>query len=114
MPRFARLRPLTTPVAYITEVPLDVFQSEDTGSGPFRRRGNFSYGATPIDQESRWALASDGPDQAPNSGGIEFYYGYNDSIWENPSSGYNFARYDPTNGTISVGDIWRVSDYQMP
>jgi len=110
VPLFRRLRPLTTPVAYLTTVPTDIFDTRDSGAGPFRDRGNYAYGAMPIDQESRYALASDGPDRHPNHDPIQFYPGYSDDIWENPSSGYDYIRYDPTNGTISLGDIWRVSD----
>lgn len=111
VPRFARLRRLTTPVAYLTAVPLDVFAGEDDGHGPFRAFGNFNYGAMPIDEESRWALASDGPDMVEDSDGIEFYPGWSEDLWENPASGFDFVRYDPTNGTVSAGDIWRTSDH---
>lgn len=110
VPRFQRLIPLTTPVAYISTVPLDVFKTKDSGAGPWRSLGNFAYGARPIDQESLWALASDGPDLRPNHERIEFYPGYSNTIWENPASGFDYIRYDPTNGTVSAGDIWRVSD----
>lgn len=115
VPRFARLLPLTTPIMYLANVPLDVFVSERANDAPwpFRRMGNFSYGAMPIDQESRWALASDGPDRIEQSMPIEFYPGYSTAIWENPASGFQFIRYDPTNGTTSPGDIWRVSDANL-
>ncbi|MEQ8819957.1 MAG: prepilin-type N-terminal cleavage/methylation domain-containing protein [Sumerlaeia bacterium] len=110
VPRFARLIPLTTPVAFLSSIPMDVFQGEDSGAGGFRSRGNFAYGAMPIDQESRWALASYGPDLDSDHSGIQFYPGDSADIWENPASGYDFTRYDPTNGVVSDGDIWRVSD----
>jgi prepilin-type N-terminal cleavage/methylation domain-containing protein len=115
VPRFARLIPLTTPIAYMASIPLDVFQGKDEAPGPpwMRRKGNYAYGAMPIDEESRWALASDGPDQRPNHRLIAFYPGYSEAVWENPASGYDYIRYDPTNGTISIGDIWRVSDHLM-
>jgi type II secretion system protein G len=115
VPRFARLIPLTTPVAYLASVPIDIFQTKNDHPVPLylRRRGNYAYGAMPIDDESRWALASDGPDRLPNHVPIAFYPGYADDLWENPASGYDYIRYDPTNGTISIGDIWRVSDYNM-
>ncbi len=113
VPRFARLRRLTTPVAYLTAVPSDVFSTVDDNAGPFRRRGNFAYGAMPIDEESRYALTSDGPDLVAQNEPIEFYPGYSPDIWENPGSGFEYVRYDPTNGTVSAGDIWRVSDYQL-
>jgi len=114
IPPFARLIPLTTPVAYLSSIPTDIFHPryERPGPEPDRRR-NFSYGAMPIDQESRWALASVGPDLQPNCRPISFYPGYSDDIWENPASGFDYIRYDPTNGTVSAGDIWRVSDHQM-
>ena len=112
IPPHRRLRPLTTPVAFLSSVPTDAFHAGG-GVGPGARGGAFAYGATPIDQESRWAMASDGPDLISQSTTIEFYPGYSDSIWENPDSGTDYVRYDPTNGTISLGDIWRVSDAQM-
>lgn len=111
--RSRRLRPLTTPIAYLSSVPQDVFQSQSAGGGPWRRSGTYAYGAMPIDEESRWALASNGPDLNRDSNPIEFYPGYSESIWENPETGFNYVRYDPTNGTISNGDIWRVSDHQI-
>jgi type II secretion system protein G len=113
IPLFRRLVPLTTPIQYIVSVPLDVFQTQDTGAGPWRRRGNYAYGAMPIANESRWALASDGPDLRGNHHNIRFYPGHSPDIWENPDSGFDFVRYDPTNGTISAGDIWRISDYNV-
>ena len=113
VPRFARLIPLTTPVSYIGSVPSDVFQTQDENHGHFRAQGNFAYGSQPIDTESRYALASDGPDMHGNHEPIEFYPGNSDGIWENPASGFDYVRYDPTNGSISEGDIWRLSDGQM-
>ncbi len=113
VPRFARLIPLTTPISYIATVPTDVFQGKDDGHGMFRSHGNYAYGAMPIDEESRYALAGYGPDLDPDHSGIQFYPGYSESLWENPGSGYDFVRYDPTNGSVSDGDVWRVSDYLM-
>jgi prepilin-type N-terminal cleavage/methylation domain-containing protein len=116
VPRFLRLLPLTTPIAYITEVPKDIFEVEETVTppGPFRRRGNFNYGAMPIDEEKRYALASDAPDLAENSFGIEFYPGYSQVAWNDPSNIAAYHIYDPTNGTVSRGDLWRVSDHNIP
>ncbi|MCX7045110.1 MAG: prepilin-type N-terminal cleavage/methylation domain-containing protein [Candidatus Sumerlaeota bacterium] len=113
MPLFLRLIPLTTPVAYINSVPQDVFKAQDASAGPWRLMGNYAYGAMPTDAENRWALASVGPDLQPNFYPIMLYPGWSDKIWENPASGYTYIRYDPTNGTLSIGDIWRVSDHHM-
>ena len=111
----ARLIPLTTPVAYIASVPRDIFQNgpQRVGESLWLSPGDFAYGAMPIDEESRWALASSGPDLLSNHTLISFYPGYSEKIWENPSSGFDYIRYDPTNGTVSAGDLWRVSDYPM-
>lgn len=113
VPLFQRLIPLTTPIAYVTSVPEDIFRVKDKGAGRWRSHGNYAYGAMPIDAENRYALASVGPDLVPNHMPITFYPGYSEAIWENPVSGFDYVRYDPTNGTISTGDIWRLSDHQM-
>ncbi len=63
-PDFKGFRPLTTPVAYLTSVPLDPFGSlESSGHRP---QGHYAYGAMPLDVATRWALASDGPDHRPD------------------------------------------------
>ena len=111
-PRFRRMRPLTTPISYITTIPLDPFESTDpNGEGNFRR-GLYSYGATPIEKASRWALASDGPDRNESCDGLVFYPGYSPSLFDGTNTEFKFVRYDPTNGTISRGDILRMSDYR--
>ena len=113
---FARLIPLTTPVSYLSSIPLDVFNTIDSGAGPFRSRGNFAYGARPIDREARYAIASEGPDRHGDHSGIELYPGYPEVKWETPGASPGdpeYYRYDPTNGTISRGDIWRVSDFNF-
>jgi len=112
IPPFQRLRPLTTPISYLTIVPLDIFQPANYGPWYGHMRSHFAYGARPIDKESIYALASHGPDLRPNHEAIEFYPGYSEDIWENPASGYDYIRYDPTNGSVSAGDIWRLSDTQ--
>jgi type II secretion system protein G len=112
VPRFLRLLPLTTPIGYLSSVPMDPFAGSEFGPpGPWRSFGNYNYGAMPIDQESRWALASNGPDQQPDSLGIELYPGWSPTLFDNPNSGFHYIHYDPTNGTVSRGDVWRLGDY---
>ena len=112
-PRFRRMRPLTTPVAYLSAIPSDPFKSVDpNGFGPFRF-GLYNYGATPIDKASRWAMTSDGPDRNDNCDGLIFYPGYSASLFDGTNTEFKFTLYDPTNGTISRGDIFRASDF-MP
>lgn len=99
-----RLMPLTTPVAYMASVPLedpfeevempatyDTYDYVDAES--FARAGETepSYRV----RGAEWRLCSVGPDRVNTYGGpVDL------TSWENP--GYD---YDPTNGTISKGDI---------
>lgn len=104
-----RLVPLTTPTAYITSIPLDVFQQASAGImrgsyWDYSDRGAVSraFGAVTWDVSwgnkpgSSWRLASNGPDQLPNFLGLG----------TGPSFPASFE-YDPSNGTISPGDIIR-------
>jgi len=95
MPRFysfLAFRPLTTPVAFLSNpklldtwsrvVPLGM----DTREEP---RGCIAY----------WVLLCAGPDRDEG----DWYRG------NNPSG--KAVKYDPTNGTVSGGDIWRGEAY---
>ncbi len=105
-PRFRRFRPLTTPISYLTSIPRDPFDSTDPHGQGRCRAGLYIYGALPLNHPSRWILASDGPDRHPNLPGMDymFYPGYTEMFEQ--------VVYDPTNGTVSVGDIHRASDHQ--
>ncbi len=112
VPKHYGLGRLTSPVAYITTVPLDVFGGYfDSSRGVFVK--SYTLGTAPNDRPVRYALASVGPDLQDNTSPLFDYPGYSPSIWENPASGYKYYRYDPTNGTISLGDIVRVSDFNL-
>jgi type II secretion system protein G len=103
---------LTCPIAYISTVPLDPFGGYfDSSRGTYVR--SFTLGTAPDSNPVRYALASAGPDGEDSTSPLFDYPGYSPFIWENPASGYRYIRYDPTNGTISTGDIIRVSDYQF-
>ena len=95
---------LTTPIAYIASIPTDTFNLRpwDVGQGPYsyynwyRRNGNkplnlteppYSMTGAPwFDRDVVWLLHSFGPDK----------------VYSHPMI------YNPTNGTISVGDILRM------
>lgn len=111
VPRFRRFLPLTTPVAYLSSVPADPFKSFDQDHGAFRSVGDYRYGAMPLDTASRYALASDGPDQNNDTEPIQFYPGYSPELFTGGVDGYDYTLYDATNGTISNGDIFRASDF---
>ena len=109
---------LTTPVAYLNSIPKDPFVEKDTWwAGSFlygnmydrwqydlTKNGNaqpytldgVSEGYTPIDGKRtfRWSLESLGPDNIANGHAKPELPGY--------------LQYDPSNGTISKGDIFRV------
>lgn len=115
------LRALTTPITYLSSLPRDVFQDDtmaDAVPAPGttfmldnNTRGNHSYdysssswakvgmdpGSTDRWQtsfgESRWKIGSCGPDRI---------------FFVNNDQNYGFQSvYDPTNGTVSLGDIYR-------
>jgi len=110
-----RLVPITTPVAFMTSIPEDAFQVASAG---LVRESYWDYSdrnavnayvppigdpAEPWDstwgnrEGSSWRLASNGPDRFPNFEGID---------GAGPSLPPTY-QYDPTNGTISRGDIIR-------
>ena len=115
VPMSVRLSPLTTPIAYITRVPIDVFHTVATSDGsPLIFFDTFDYadvaslnavgnpkgaGAT---SGGLWRLSSAGPDLIQSFGGDIAEIGVEGVM-------NNFGvDYDPTNGTISAGDVVRV------
>jgi type II secretion system protein G len=89
---------ITTPISYISQVPLDVFKGnpdESLPGGPFALAGPYlGYVCDPSLPflDHYWLLLSyapdqDGPDQGPSGEQVQ---------------------YDPSNGTLSNGDIYMV------
>jgi prepilin-type N-terminal cleavage/methylation domain-containing protein len=124
---------ITTPVAYLTSLPEDVFRQHLPADVaiPFNFR-NYGYGAMEIINPSRYVLESAGPDLDmdtyistgaqfdPDITALAFYPGYSPDLFSetgvsvnNGASYFKYIMYDPTNGTVSSGDIFRVSDYQF-
>ena len=114
-----RLEPLTTPISFITSLPKDPFDHEIAGNsntslvndplydGYVYARGDLRAGPPfqGAEPTSVWSMTSAGPDN-----NISF-----DSYWSQEEY-ENFetlgrddapARYDPTNGTVSQGDLVR-------
>ena len=132
-----RWRQISTPISYVTSIPEDVFGDDEGGrwdetplkyklfdfltfdinvdeplNGPFGEAGEnrsflINLLANGYSQETKWYVASQGPDQEPglavvSSTGTPSFGGLN-----------GIARdvglpYDPTNGTVSDGDIIRL------
>ena len=107
---------VTTPTAYLTSLPKDPFPTRSWGGAPVQpvtqvnnssvQRNYFTWiwpngrgatpGLTPIRADIRWQIVSPGPD-AQMQLGME---------WRENGLAAN-ATYDPTNGTISGGNISR-------
>lgn len=108
LPNVIRLKPLTTPIAYLSSLPTDPFSP---ASDPLNQYTPRTYHYVSINdplhpgeetwfqgnnQEKitcQWMLQSCGPDAG--SDGPQ-----SDTYWQ-------FPRYDPSNGTVSIGNILR-------
>lgn len=125
------LKPLTTPIAYLTSIPSDPFmtnvqglQGSPSGPGgvPFDLDSFFyanyigyqaRFGITGVFDDVRgWGLTSFGPNRAnDNLIMLPMYLAIGTGAFRfgDPISGQSTADwvYDPTNGTISAGDIAR-------
>lgn len=88
---------LTTPIAYFKELPND----------PFKRSGRGIYGYA-MDTEYGWIIKSNGPDNWDGSNGEPFpiQKAVSDKLLGFSLQASRFT-FDPTNGTVSPGDIWR-------
>ena len=122
---------LTTPVAYITSIPLDPFGkplgkswtgSKSTNVYHFYSGNGQSYPSLPAAlpgyfnaPRTMWLLISQGPnlltDTEVDHGGADCYMLFNPLPAGNHPEDDSWLGvfYDPTNGTISFGDIYRWS-----
>jgi len=122
------LRELTTPVAFLTSIPPNPFDFSDpqyhmNGVGPqeFQYvsevwiRNMLAFPQTPPIQDNgkRWALVCLGPDKRWNAG-EHYLFGQEHlnsvaagsfAMWGSWDDG---CLYDPTNGSVSPGDVVRV------
>jgi type II secretion system protein G len=110
-----RLQAITTPVAYLTSIPNDPFWKRDTetvfGTSPLYvyASGNlYAGGSNAFDKQEAvntiYSLAGRGPDTDIDGGGycVAHPLAVKTKLAERTA-------YDPTNGTISNGDIYRLS-----
>lgn len=111
VPHPIRLYRITTPIAYVTTMPADVFANESTGGRFGFALTTYNYGAMPPQNANRWALASVGPDRNDDTNPLSTYPGYSPGLFYGGVSGFDYTLYDPTNGSISRGDIFRANDY---
>ncbi|MCD6385986.1 prepilin-type N-terminal cleavage/methylation domain-containing protein [Candidatus Sumerlaeota bacterium] len=110
---------LTTPIAYLSsDAPMeDIFRKPHhfteplayqvmwhpsliyDPDGPYTHWGSKAIWAAQRNRYGEWVMRSAGPDTYYyNMPGVRADYG---------AGGWNLASYDPTNGTVSAGDIYR-------
>lgn len=102
-----RLIPLTTPIAYMSNVPRDPFPSREGFAGNAQQLDTYDYfeadtrpaGGSGHTSGATWRISSPGPDLYQAYGG--FLMGFDEPNRKG-------VDYDPTNGTVSTGDIVRV------
>jgi prepilin-type N-terminal cleavage/methylation domain-containing protein len=110
------LKPLTTPVAYLSSLPHDIFlpAAEPEPLMPPEGRWTYRYTSYPIPPTPAkiWGLSSNGPNLRCDTFGI--YPGYSPGLFfgEDPELS-DWVLYDPTNGSVSRGDIFRGQDFVM-
>jgi prepilin-type N-terminal cleavage/methylation domain-containing protein len=110
---------MTTPIAFMTSIPTNVFRFE---KGAFDGdKAHYGYKADTRWREfivafnptlkgtsSHWALVSVGPDQTSNNGEWAMFGEAVLNAQPAYGTGGPGCLYDPTNGTVSAGDIVRV------
>lgn len=103
---------LTSPIAYVAAIPLDAFGGYiDQENG--KHIISYTLGTAPDPRASRWLLSSAGPNGVDETSPAFDYPGYSPDLFDRTTGPFRYMRYDPTNGTVSVGDIIRVSDAQV-
>lgn len=115
------LKVLTTPVAYMTSLPQDIFKrgstdveraylyygQDDTLFVENPANGIFAWAAPWAPHKHLWGIETFGPDQVNNSG-TALRWSLEAVIFRSGPNGPYGSIYDATNGTISRGDIVRV------
>ena len=108
IPNIMRLTRLTTPVAYVTAIPADVFAPDNDPinlmlphtfhyvsiNDPLHPgEQNFFLGQNEEKRQMMWMLQSCGPDRGSDGPASSTY-------WQ-------FPQYDSTNGSVSIGNVLR-------
>lgn len=107
-PVSVRLIPLTSPISYISAVPKDLFHATEAWSNSFVEVYDaYDYvdaehlppEGSGLSSGAVWRLCSPGPD---------LYMAYGGRTVTDPTCNTRGVEYDPTNGTVSNGDLVRV------
>jgi prepilin-type N-terminal cleavage/methylation domain-containing protein len=123
------LKMLTTPVPYTTSLPYDPFgvtkfagdRRENTYELGVGAVGVGPAGRDPLNKGPGWPadtfeFESDGPDHDDNTGGNGPAPSTGSYPWDRntPVADLVNAIYDPTNGTVSIGEIFRPGGLKPP
>lgn len=118
-----RLRLITTPIAYMSTVPLDPFNTSFPNEWSADVPGTTAYDYNTYDaQIAIWTSSSGGSMPLTQANDLWLKY-YGQSYWKLVSTGPNHQftidswggiKYDPTNGTHSNGDIVLTQALQFP
>ena len=109
---------LTTPVAYMTSIPMDPFKAGGvvnikTGKAGFGDYFTYNgYVCSTLNANHKdaramgytWSLESPGPSRNTGGGGVKTLLGL-----ENTNPGTTTSAYDPSNGTVSWGVVMRTN-----
>lgn len=107
-----RLRPLTTPISYITSLPPDVFDTKFKGMPPADMPDSFFFqGGPPFTfiylNLGSYFGSNVFPIEPANGGNPDNYTLLSFGPDQAFSSSLGTLEYDPTNGTVSLGDVIR-------
>lgn len=106
------LRPLTTPISYLTSIPRDAFPDQRIGSQPDAADGPYDFirflqelsppvlfvgGDVTTRKDTKYFLLSCGPDRKQEEDFITA---------DLPGFVFAESKYDATNGTVSDGDVY--------
>lgn len=106
---------ITTPIAYMTSIPEDIFIKKSTFSNsryPVESRVGFRFQYFPYQNMSEASPSSAVlAGRSAQTGGFLFYSFGPDQVINAGTSAPNavYTRYDPTNGTVSIGNIIRTA-----
>ncbi len=107
-------RLLTTPIAYLDSIPDDIFRkiaglanaAYILSTAGYQADGKWSYNVHPRDA---WMTFSFGPDNTNSTSGYRSLPWVAQNESKTPPVAGDGIRYDPTNGTVSDGDIYRFA-----
>ncbi len=109
IPNAIKLTPLTTPIAYLTQLPPDLFDPDDCPINQVEPH-TYHYAAKndPLHPTELFFDGKGGNEEQRHCYWVIQSYGPDRGVDKDLPTYWQFPRYDPTNGTISIGNILRL------